>query len=186
MDPALLLPRLGICAIAIATLVAATNRPANSQTSVEAMGGGELTRPTDFYRWVTLGTTLRLSGDGAEQPDEMRHIQVRPEAYDRFKSEGKFPDGATFAATFYGLERTGGQTPAKPGERTLYAQRVERALSLEVLDSRHPDGRRFYVFRPGAASVKPLPAGNVCAACHNATGAMQGTFAQYYPAMAPR
>lgn len=168
--------RLGVCAIAVG-LAAATSPPTT---------GDELPRPTDLHRWFTLGTTLRLGADGSERPDEMRHIQVRPEAYERFRSDGRFPDGATFAATFYGLERNGGAAPApaKDGERVLYAQKVERFFSLEVLDRDHPDGRRFYMFRPGAAVAKPLPAGNACAACHNANGAVQGTFAQYYPAMA--
>jgi hypothetical protein len=134
-----------------------------------------IARPKDVESWITVGTTLRMSRADPAAPEQFRHIQVEPGAYRALTANGRLPDGAVLAATLYAARRSETETP------TMYAEDKEAGFLIEVLDKRHPDGRRFYVFKPGATSVAPLPAGNACAVCHNAKGALQGTFAQYYP-----
>ena len=138
-------------------------------------------RPTDLAYWVTLGTTLRLQSDGQSPPHEMRHVQVDSESYKHFRRDGVFPDGAIFAVTFYSLEESKSDSPDTASEPVLVAQKNERFLGLEVLDSGHPDGRRFYSFAPGTDSAHALPAGNSCAVCHRRAAATQGIFIQHYP-----
>jgi hypothetical protein len=135
-------------------------------------------RPADLAGWVTVGTTLRMAPTDATAPNQFRHVQLEPRAYRALVKSGALPDGATFAVTFYSTRREAGETP------TLYAPDKEFFFGLEVLDAKHPDGRRFYTFAPGATTATPLPAGNACAVCHNAKGSLQGTFAHDYPLMA--
>ena len=137
-----------------------------------------VTRPADVSRWVTLGTTLHMRSGDQHTPEEMRHVQIEPEAYERLLRDGAFPDGTQFAVTIHALKMDGA------GDGALYAEDAERALVLEILDSHHPDGRRFYVYPPGTVSAQPLPPGNQCAVCHNAHGMRQGTFTQFYPTIA--
>lgn len=151
-------------------------RLANSQSRAEAPA--VVSRPTDVSRWVTLGTTLHMRPDDGKTPDEMRHVQMEPAAYAQLLRDGAFSDGTTFAVTFYALKADG------VGASQLYAEDAERFFGLEVLDTHHPDGRRFYTYPPGGASARALPPGNPCAVCHNAHGARQGTFTQYYPTVA--
>ncbi len=132
-------------------------------------------RPADVSRWVTLGTTLHMRADTPQTPDEMRHVQIAPDAYDQFLRDGTFPDGARFAVTFHALKADGS------GAAALYAEDAERFFGLEILDTHHPDGRRFYAYPPGAVSAQALAPGNSCAVCHKAHGTRQGTFAHYYP-----
>jgi hypothetical protein len=174
---------LTVC-VAATGLLARSSAP-NDQAGTSSAGPNhdEVSRPADLYAWPTLGTTLRMRLDGSNVPDEMRHVQVEPKAFDRFRSEGEFPDGTTFAVTFYALEQDGKHSPKTDGEPALYAQGRQRFFGLEVLDRRHADGRRFYSFPPDAYKARALPAGNACAACHRSEATVQGVFAQYYPAM---
>lgn len=126
----------------------------------------------DVDRWISVGTTLRATA--ADKPNQFRHVQLEPGAYAALLKDGVLPDGATYAVTFYAA----GHDAA---EADLYAQGKEVFFGIEVLDKAHPDGRRFYNFVGVATTAQPLPPGNACAACHNAKGALQGTFAQHYP-----
>ena len=144
--------------------------PAGAQPDAKA----PVTRPADVETWVTLGTTIRATAADPATPNQFRHIQIEAGAWRALKATGRLPDGAVLAATFYSARREA-ETPV------LYAADKEAFFALEVLDKAHPDGRRFYNFPPGATSATALPPGNACAACHNAKGALQGTFAQDYP-----
>lgn len=140
-----------------------------------------VSRPADVSPWITLGVTLHANAPGDHQPpDQLRHVQIEPGAYAQFLKDGAFPDGTTFAVTFHGLKTDGA------GASRLFVEDGEQFFGLEILDAHHPDGRRFYAYMPGKTSAQALPAGNSCAVCHNANGARQGTFTQYYPTIAAK
>jgi len=133
-------------------------------------------RPADADRWVFLGSTLHMKAEQPAEPQQLRVVHVDPAAYDHLVKTGAFPDGTRFAVAFYSLK-----TDASDGGAPLYAGDKETFFALEVLDTKHPDGRRFYAFTPTQTTATALPAGNSCAACHNAHGSVQGTFAHDYP-----
>jgi hypothetical protein len=134
-----------------------------------------MSRPADLAGWTTLGATLRMSAAAPSVPEQFRQVQLKPADYQAFLRDRAYPDGAAFGVTFHKARRDESETP------TLYAPDKEFLFALEVLDKRHPDGRRFYTFAPGATAAQPLPPGNACAACHNAKGDLQGTFSRDYP-----
>lgn len=139
----------------------------------------EEARPQDLHNWTFLGSTVHVQADGSGRPRELRSVQLEPSAYAELVKSGAFPDGAKLAVTFYPLREDPSDTPP------LFMAEKETFFGLEVMDRSHPDGRRFYVFRPGQAVAAALPAGNACAQCHAARGSFEGTFAHAYPAMAP-
>lgn len=157
-------------------LALALARDAYSQTDVAATA--ELARPADVERWVTVGVTVRLDRQEHARPWQMRQVLMAPGAYEEVVRTRRYADGTAFAVNFYTLAHDTSQTPP------LYHAAEEEAFAVEVIDRAHPDGRRFYTFAPGEMRAAPLPAGNACAACHNAQGSFDGTFAHMYPALA--
>ena len=172
----------GLCAGLALLIVATTSKSSGLTLQSDPEAAAQLMRPTDAQTWVTLGTTLRLRTDGSGLPDEMRHVQVRPDSYARFRRDGHFPNGATFIVTFHGLKADPAHSPERNGEPALLAQTGERFVGVEVLDSNHSEGRRFYSFPGGVTQTSALPPGNTCATCHRKYGDSQGLFTQHYPA----
>lgn len=159
----------------LALLVAACLLP---QTALSQRHESELERPADLEVWPTVGTTVRL--DREQTPQQMRQVLIAPDDYAHFRRTGAFKDGTTFAVLFYPIALDSSHQPP------LYYAQAEQALAMEVIDRTHPDGRRFYTLAPGSIRAAPLPAGNACAACHNARGGVDGTFAHLYPGLARR
>jgi hypothetical protein len=153
---------------------------AASQAALSQDNGPELERPANVEAWPTVGTTVRLDRNHGQTPWQMRQVLMAPGDYAHFRRTGEYADGATFAVLFYPVALDSSHQPP------LYHAQAEHAFVMEVIDRGHPDGRRFYTFAPGATRAPPLPAGNECAACHNAQGSRDGTFAHLYPALAPR
>jgi hypothetical protein len=151
-------------------------REAHSQADRSA--AAELSRPADIDRWITVGVTVRVDRQDHTTPRQMRQVLMAPDAYEDFVRTRRYADGTAFAVNFYGLAHNTSHTPP------LYHAADEEAFAMEVIDRAHPDGRRFYTFAPGEMRAAALPAGNACAACHNAQASFDGTFAHMYPALA--
>lgn len=161
-------------ALAIAGLAHALPQSMGAVTEADA-NGPQATRPADLATWPSLGTTMRMNASDLTVPWQMRHMQIEPGAYQTLLRTSGYPDGAVLTATMSAVQRDSTHSPH------LYRATQEVALGMEVIDRAHPDGRRFYIFTPGAATAAPLPAGNSCAACHAARGTFDGTFAHMYP-----
>jgi hypothetical protein len=144
---------------------------------VLAAAPAELERP-DVLRWITLGVTVRTDPTTQVTPNQLRQVRLEPKAFDALMSTGAYPDGAQLAATFHTVQLDKAHTPA------LYAAQDEKAVAIEIIDRSVPDGRVFYLFTGNAKTARAMPQGNECAACHNAQGTLDGTFAHLYPATA--
>jgi hypothetical protein len=161
----------------LALLVVALALP---QAALSQNHGPDLERPADVEAWPTVGTTVRLDSQHGQTPSQMRQVLMAPADYAHFRRSGAYLDGTTFAVLFYPVALDNAHQPP------LYHAQAEQAFAMEVIDRGHPDGRRFYMFAPGATRASPLAAGNECAICHNAQGSVDGTFAHLYPALARR
>jgi hypothetical protein len=113
-------------------------------------------------------------------PAQVRVVRMAPDAYAAFLRDGAYPDGAVFTASLHAL------TTSPTTSAEVFGTGREVALVAEVIDRGHPDGRRFYVFASGADRARALPPGNDCAGCHRENGQYDGTFSQFYPAIALR
>src|SRR5262245_17402029 len=134
------------------------------QAALSQNHGPQIERPADVEAWPTVGVTVRLDREHGQTPTQMRQLLMAPATYAHFRraGAGAFADGTTFAVIFSPVALDTSHQPP------LYHAQAEQAFAMEVIDRAHPDGRRFYLFAPGATQAAPLPAGNECAVCHNA------------------
>lgn len=140
---------------------------------------GKLLRPADYRSWIHLGSSLGLqysNGVGKSRPPSFENVYVNPSSWREFEKTGKWPDGTVFfleirLAMSKGSFAVGGQYQ---GEVT--------ATELEVKDSRRfPDGWAWFNLPLGAPAATPFEKKDGCFACHTANGAVEKTFAQFYP-----
>lgn len=146
---------------------------------------GELAFPSDYREWVYLSSGLGMTyGPAATNATQTNplfdNVFVNRSAYEQFKQSGKWPEGTMFVleirySTSHGSINRGGsfQTDAAAHE-------------VEVKDSqRFPGGWAYFDFGGGLsarrASAPALPRTASCFGCHEANGAVENTFTQFYP-----
>jgi hypothetical protein len=113
-------------------------------------------------------------------PAQVRVVRMAPDDYAAFLVTGEYRDGTVLTASLYAL------TISETTAADVFGTSREMAVVAEVIDRGHPDGRRFYVFAPGADRATALPPGNDCAECHRENGHFDGTFSLFYPSIARR
>jgi hypothetical protein len=101
---------------------------------------------------------------------------MEPGAYRKFLETGAYPDGAMFLLSFYNSEQKASIN------RSGFVQRDLDSFEIHLIDRRRPgEGHFFYPFGAKDQQAEVLPAGNPCIQCHLKDGALDGTFAQFYP-----
>lgn len=178
---------LRIALLGAAALVAAggmASRPQAQAPRPAAVftGDGKLEYPRDYREWVYLSSGFDMSYAEGNLPTADRHVFdnvfVDRAAHAAFQRTGRWPEGAVFAleirrANNKGSINKGGQFQ---GDRA--------ALEIHVKDKRYPSGWAFFNFQ-GETPVAPLPQTSGCNRCHEASGAVDTTFVQFYPTLMP-
>ena len=146
---------------------------------------GELVFPADYRDWVHmssgLGMTYGPAAAATLDNPAFDNVYVQPASWKAFKESGKWPEGTIFVleirySTSHGSINKGG-----------YFQSDVAAIEAAVKDSkRYPRGWAYYGFGGGLAPIRksstPLGANAGCNACHEANGAVENSFVQFYPA----
>jgi len=145
---------------------------------------GQLMRPENYREWIYLSSGLGMTYNSAANTNaanpQFDNVFVNPAAYRAFMATGTWPDKTMFvlevrASTSKGSINNGGH----------YQDQVT-AVEVEVKDEkRYPSKWAFFGFGAGAASAKPFPDSAGCLACHSKNGAVDNTFVQFYPTLAP-
>ena len=108
------------------------------------------------------------------------NVFVTPAAYKSFQTTGTWPDKTMFV-----LEVRSAATKGSINNGGHFQDQVT-AVEVEVKDEkRFPNKWAFFGFGASAASSKALPDTAGCQACHSANGAVDNTFVQFYPTLAP-
>ncbi len=145
---------------------------------------GDLIRPENYREWIFLssglGMTYGPNAPAAGSPLRFDNVYVNPSAYRTFVRSGKWPDGTTLILEIRESESKGSINQHGHYQTSLVA------MEAHVKDSRRfsGDGWAFFDLTPkpgAAAAVKAIAAGNRCQQCHSASGAVDGTFVQFYP-----
>ena len=147
---------------------------------------GQLKFPEKYREWVFLASGLDMSYDLKPMPmgaGIFNNVFVNPEAYKVFQATGHWPEGTELV-----LENRGAEA-AKSINQAGRTQSAElMGFEVHVLDSAHidpkakGDGWTFYGFdNPLSAKAIPRPAS--CYTCHEAHGAVDTTFVQFYPTL---
>lgn len=143
---------------------------------------GEMIRPEGYREWIFVGSNLGMGY--SEEPKKVRNyhnIYVQREAYRHYRDTGKFPDKTILvmenltAGTKESINRTG----------TF----EDKFIGIEVAvkdEAKFPEKWAYYFFfdrqRNALATAKPEPKAS-CWACHNANGAVDNVFVQFYPVL---
>lgn len=174
-------------AIAVAALAilggGAGDPPATSQGAPQYDAQGRLILPTDYRSWIFLSSGLDMSYSET-QPQDGQHmfnnVFVPHAAYDAFNKTGTWPDKTVLL-----LENRGGIT-----NRSILKHGQVQTEELMGLEAHVKDTARFkggWAFF-GFGSKKPaerISDSAGCSACHQAHGAVDTTFVQFYPTLLP-
>jgi hypothetical protein len=145
---------------------------------------GELAYPANYREWIFLssglGMTYGPNAPAAGTPLRYDNVFVNPSSYREFLKTGKWPDGSVFI-----LEIRKSETHGSINQHGSFQTDIV-AIEAHVKDSRRFKGSwAFYDLSPAKPSAKPIADGNGCQKCHEAHGAVDTTFVQFYPELIP-
>ena len=145
---------------------------------------GQLKYPAGYPEWVFLGAGLDMSytSDAEMSNGSMfNSVFVNPSAYRAFKQTGHWPEHTVMV-----LENRGATGASSINKRGKTETSEVMGLEIHVKDSEQSkgDGWAFYGFGKPAdptSSGKLIARPASCYTCHEAHGAVDTTFVQFYP-----
>lgn len=174
-----------ILAVALQGL-AALSQESKPVAPYQFTAGGKLEFPGKYREWVFLSAGSGMTyGPSAnpEGPPQFDNVFVNPSAYQAFLTSGRWPEQSIFI-----LEIRGAKTEGSINKSGRFQSDVV-AIEVLVKDSkRFADTRGWGFFEYGATGREPaakLPKTASCYACHAGNGAVEYTFVQFYPTLAP-
>jgi hypothetical protein len=151
----------------------------NGELAPRYTADGSLVLPRDYREWVFLSSGLDMSY--TEEPamqgsSSFDNVFVDPAAWAAFKISGHWPDKTIFV-----MESRGAGTKGSINKRGHYQTTELMGLEFHVRDaSRFKGGWGFFASN-GTSAATLLPTAAPCYACHQAHGAVDTTFTQFYP-----
>lgn len=141
----------------------------------------EATMPVPAYRdWVFLTSSLDLDYKTAAAPSHhmLDNVFVNPQAHKVFLQTGTWPDKTVMIKENRFAESAG--TLSQRGQ----FQAAIRDVEIHIKDeARFPGKWAFFKSDDGKADAKLRPFGSDCYVCHQAHGAVDTTFVQFYPTL---
>lgn len=146
------------------------------------MADGRLSFPTNYREWIFLSSGNGMSYSTANtdsRPLPFDNVFVDPAAYRAFVRTGTWPEGTVFA-----LEIRPGRSEGSINKRGSFQRGEPNAVEVHTKDARFPTGWAFYAFDAKGPATR-IPETAECYSCHQANGAVQTTFVQFYPTLLP-
>ena len=144
---------------------------------------GALIPPPDYREWVFLTSGLDMSYSDAPAVAGMSmfdNVFVDPSAWRAFKASGHWPEGSVFI-----LENRTSSSKGSINKHGSFQTSSVMGLEAHVKDSsRFRGGWGFFDLSDGKPA-KQIPYSAACYSCHEAHGAVQTTFTQFYPTAKP-
>jgi hypothetical protein len=151
----------------------------NDATAPLFRADGALVPPGEYRDWVFLSSGLDMSyneGPSMEDHSMFDNIFVDPASWEGFKRSGHWPDKTIFV-----MENRAASTKGSINKKGHYQSEDVMGLEFHVRDeSRFKGGWGFFV-SSGTAPAVLLPEAAPCYGCHQAHGAVDTTFVQFYP-----
>jgi len=147
----------------------------------EYSASGNLNFPDHYREWVYLSSGFDMSYT-PDQASASQHVFdnvfADPEAYKAFVETGRWPD-----KTILVLEIRTAQSKESINQGGNFQGSV-RAVEVHVKDtSRFKDGWAFFSFPHSGSPGQLFPRTAACYSCHEAHGAVDTTFVQFYPTL---
>lgn len=169
--------RLWLLAPFLLVLSAAARPPAARFTA-----DGALIPPADYREWIYLSSGLDMSYSDAPALAGMSmfdNVFVDPAAWGAFKTSGRWPEGTVFI-----LENRGGGHQASINKKGTFQTAPIMGMEAHLRDASFKGGWGFFDLN-NAGPAKLIPYDASCYSCHQAHGAVQTTFTQFYPTAKP-
>ena len=173
----------------VAALLIASALCGESEDRAIFTEAGELVRPVNYREWVFLssglGMTYGPNAPAAGSRLRFDNVYVNPSSYRQFLKTGSWVDGTVLILEIRESESKGSINQHGHYQSSLVA------MEANVKDTkRFPDGGwGFFEITPSkdnqSAAAKPHPRSSGCKACHTTNGAVDSTFVQFYPELAP-
>lgn len=165
-------------AVALTALMIASRVLADGATSYDAKG--HLNFPADYREWVFLSSGFDMSYIDTPSPMHVfDNVFVNPEAYRAFKDTGTWPDKTIFV-----LEARGAQSKGSINKSGNFQSRTTIGYEIHVRDSsRFKDNWAFFHFDKPEGNAIEMKHTAACYSCHQAHGAVDTTFTQFYPTL---
>ncbi len=142
---------------------------------------GKLLFPKDYREWTFLSSGLGMAytpGPAGSSPS-FTNVFANPEAYAAFQRTGTWPDKTMLVLEVRASSQNGSIN--KQGRFQAARQGVE----VHVKDTaRFKGGWAFFGFN-GEGPGQLIPQSAPCYSCHEAHGAVDTTFTQFYPTLMP-
>ena len=138
---------------------------------------GKLVFPANYREWIYLTSGVDMSYSPMQMDHSMfDNVFVNPEAYQAFLKTGTWPD-----KTMLVLEARMAGSKASINKSGHYQTAELMGREVHLKDSAH-GGWAFYGF-DGDAPAKMISKEAACYSCHEAHGAVDTTFVQFYPTL---
>jgi cytochrome P460 len=177
--------RTAAIALAAAALGLTAGAVSHAQTPKPAAAftaDGKLGFPKDYRTWVYLSSGLDMSyveNMNMGEQHTFDNVFVDPAAYAAFLQTGHWPEGSVFV-----LEVRRGENKGSINKKGAF-QTQRLAVEVHVKDKGFKSGWAFFGFN-GEGPAQALPQTSQCNQCHEAHGAVDTTFVQFYPTLLPR
>jgi hypothetical protein len=158
------------------------NRTGAEEDTPRYTAAGELQVPVRYREWVFLSSGVDMSYKpvaAAAGHSTFENVFVNPAAYRAFLQSGTWPDKTMFMLE---IRAAAGATSINRNGQTQAEQVLGK--ELHVKDARLDGGWGFFaVTDSGKGVLIKRPA--ECYSCHEAHAAVDTTFVQFYPTLAP-
>jgi len=145
--------------------------------------GGDLIPPADYREWVFLSSGLDMSySEGGTGMDHSMfdNVFVDQASWAAFKQTGHWPD-----KTMMVLETRVADSHGSINKHGQYQTENLMGVEVHVRDEARFKGGWGFFRLDGSAPAKLVPYDADCYACHQAHGAVDTTFTQFYPTARP-
>lgn len=143
---------------------------------------GDMLPPTNYREWIYLSSGIDMSY--AAKPAGMTmfdNVFVNPDAYRSFVATGTWPDKTVLA-----LEVREAQSKGSINQSGHFQGEKLMGFEVHVKDeARFKGGWAFFDFDSPEKDGTLIPSGAPCYSCHQAHGAVDTTFVQFYPTLLP-
>lgn len=148
-----------------------------------AAQGQTLDFPADYREWIFLGSGFDMNysaGLSMMSHHMLDNVFVEPSAYKAFLETGSWPEKTR-------LVKEGRRAESRGSINKSGYYQGDEIMELEVhmKDARLPGGWGFYVYDDDKAPATVQPHDVACYSCHEAHGAVDSTFVQFYPTILP-
>jgi hypothetical protein len=142
---------------------------------------GRLKFPAHYREWIYLSSGVDMAyAKGAPLHSAFDNVFVEPTAYREYQRTGAWPDG-----TLLVLELRAAAEKGSINQHGKFQSGTPLGVQVHVKDARRYKGNWAFFAFDNAQPAALIPMSEDCYDCHQAHGAVDTTFVQFYPTLLP-